>query len=319
MSDKRAVRVTRKWQEAEGIYGFELEDALGGSLPPFSAGSHIDVHVPGGFVRQYSLSRLQGERNDYQIAVLRDPESRGGSATLCESIKEGDTLEISEPRNHFPLQAGEHSLLLAGGIGITPILCMAEQLVVEGASFELHYCSRSPERMAFKERIARSRFASKTFFHFDDGEASQLLDPAGVFADPEPGKHLYVCGPSGFLEHIRSSARNAGWQDGNVHFEYFAPPADQRTAKGESFEVEIPSSGVSVAVGDETIVEALLRVGIDIPVTCEQGVCGSCRMRVIEGEPDHRDYILSDDERTLNDQIFPCCSRSKSPRLVLDF
>lgn len=319
MSDGRAVRVTRKWQEADEIFGFELEDALGGGLPPFSAGSHVDVHIPGGIVRQYSLSRAFGERVGYQIAVLREPESRGGSTALCGLVKEGDTLEISEPRNHFPLQAGEHSLLLAGGIGITPILCMAEQLASQGASFELHYCSRSPERMAFRDRIANSSFAAKAFFHFDDGEASQLLDPVDVFAGPAPGKHLFVCGPSGFLAYIRNAARDAGWQDANVHFEYFSPPADQAPVARESFEVEIPSSGLTVRVKDETIAQALLRVGIDVPISCEQGVCGSCRMRVIEGEPDHRDYILSDDERALNDQIFPCCSRSKSPRLVLDF
>lgn len=319
MSDRRAVRVTRKWQEAEGIFGFELDDVLGGNLPPFSAGSHVDVHVPGGLVRQYSLSRLSGTRGGYEIAVLREPESRGGSATLCGLVKEGDTLEISAPRNHFPLQPANHTLLLAGGIGITPILCMAEQLAAQGASFELHYCSRSPDRMAFRDRIATSNFATRSFLHFDDGEASQLLDAPAVFANPDPGKHLYVCGPSGFLEYIRESARDAGWADANVHFEYFSPPADPAPVAGESFEVEIPSSGLTVMVKDETIVDALLRAGIDVPVSCEQGVCGSCRMRVIEGEPDHRDYILSDDERAMNDQIFPCCSRSKSPRLVLDF
>jgi vanillate O-demethylase ferredoxin subunit len=319
VADRHVVRVIRKWREAEGIFGFELVDASGGSLPPFGAGSHIDVAVPGGIVRQYSLSRLFGARGSYEIAVLREPESRGGSATLCDSVKEGETLEISAPRNHFPLESASYTLLLAGGIGITPILCMAEHLAAQGSSFELHYCSRSPGRMAFRERIASSSFASRTFFHFDDGEPSQLLDPLAVFDSPEPGKHLYVCGPSGFLEYIRKAARDAGWRDANVHFEYFSPPADPAPAAAGSFEVQIASSGLTVTVQDESIADALLRVGIDIPVSCEQGVCGSCRMRVIEGEPDHRDYILSDDERTMNDQIFPCCSRSKTPRLVLDF
>ena len=319
MSDRRAVRVTRKWQEAEGIFGFELDDVLGGRLPPFSAGSHVDVHVSGGIVRQYSLSRPSGEGGGYEIAVLHEAQSRGGSAALCGQVKEGDTLEISAPRNHFPIHPASHSLLVAGGIGITPILCMAEQLASQGASFELHYCSRSPDRMAFRERIANSGFAASSFFYFDDGEPSQQLDPLALFVSPDPGKHLYVCGPSGFLEYIRNAARDAGWSDANVHFEYFSPPADPAPLAGGSFEVEIPSSGVTVLVKDESIAEALLRVGIDVPISCEQGVCGSCRMRVIEGEPDHRDYIQSDDERAMNDQIFPCCSRSKSPRLVLEF
>ena len=319
MSDRRAVRVTRKWREADGIFGFELDDAMGGNLPPFSAGSHVDVHVPGGIVRQYSLSRLSGGRGGYEIAILHEPESRGGSAALCGVVKEGDTLEISAPRNHFPLQPAHHTLLLAGGIGITPILCMAEHLASQGSSFELHYCSRSPDRMAFRDRIATSSFAAQTFLHFDDGDPSQRLDPLKVLGSPDAGKHLYICGPVGFLEYIRNAARDAGWSDANVHFEYFSPPADPTRSAGASFEVEIASSGLTVMVKEESIVDALLRVGIDVPVSCEQGVCGSCRMRVIEGEPDHRDYILSDDERAMNNQIFPCCSRSKSPRLVLDF
>lgn len=319
MTDTRLVRVTRKWREAEDVFAFELHDTDMHALPPFSAGSHIDVHVPGGFVRQYSLTRQNSENGGYEIAVLREPASRGGSEGLCASLQEGDTLRISLPRNHFPLASAAHTLLFAGGIGVTPILCMAERLAISDASFEFHYCARSRSRAAFLDRISSSSLARHTFFHFDDGDPSQRLDPASSLGQPAEDTHLYVCGPTGFLGFIRQAAKNAGWADANVHFEYFSPPDEDPNRSSDRFEVVIASTGQEIVVEKGvSVVDALAGIGIDIAVSCEQGVCGSCITRVIEGEPDHRDYILSDVERAQNDRFFPCCSRSKSSRLVLD-
>lgn len=313
------VRVKRKWQEADRIFGFELAGTSGAPLPSFSAGSHIDVHVPGGIVRQYSLCRPASEDGRYEIAVQHEPSSRGGSAALCASVQQGDLLQVSEPRNHFPLEQAEHSILLAGGIGITPILCMAQRLSVQGSSFELHYCAQSRARTAYFDRITSSPYASHASFHFDDGEASQKLDLPRVLSDPGAARHVYICGPAGFLEFVRERAKVQGWANDKVHFEYFAPPPQPADAPSQSFLVVIASSGQTVAVGEhEPVTAALARAGIEIPQSCEVGVCGTCLTRILEGVPDHRDYFLSDAERATNKQFLPCCSRAKSARLVLD-
>lgn len=314
------VRVQKKALEARDIFRFELVDPEGKSLPAFTAGSHVDVHLRPGLIRQYSLCNDPTERQRYVIGVLRDPESRGGSIMLHDNITEGDLLQICAPKNQFRLVAGtKRSLMLAGGIGITPLLCMAEHLGVQGADFELHYCTRSRDRTAFMDRIKRSSYASRVKFHFDDGPPEQLLDIPGVLANPEPGTHLYVCGPSGFLDLARRTAADKGWPDERVHFEYFAASVTQKSAADEGFEVQIASTGAVFFIPkDQTIAKALAEQGVDIPVSCEGGVCGTCLTRVLEGVPDHRDYFLTPEERARNDQILPCCSRSKSARLVLD-
>ncbi|WP_298833293.1 PDR/VanB family oxidoreductase [uncultured Piscinibacter sp.] len=313
------VRVARKTVEAEGICSFELVSADGTPLPAFSAGSHIDVQLPGGPTRQYSLCNDPTESHRYLIAVLRDPMSRGGSQAMHERVAEGDVLPISAPKNHFALahEAKRH-LLLAGGIGITPLLCMAERLANIGADFELHYCSRSKARTAFAERIARSSFASRVQFHFDDGDAAQRLDIAGLLASAQAGQHLYVCGPQGFMDAVLLSARAQCWPEDRLHYEFFgAAPVEQ--AGDRSFEVQLSSSGrVVVVPAGCSVVQALAEAGVSVATSCEQGVCGTCLTRVIDGEPDHRDQYLTPDEQAANDQFLPCCSRSKSARLVLD-
>ena len=262
MTKTLAVRVARKWDEAEDICALELVDSVGGSLPAYDAGSHIDVRISSGIVRQYSLARAHSNGNSYEIAVLRDPKSRGGSAALCDSVSEGDLLQISEPRNCFSLVPAKHSVLLAGGIGITPILCMAETLHSTQRTFELHYCARSAGRMAFRQRIADSSLASHASFHLDDGAPVQKLDLAKTLGNPETGKHLYVCGPGAFLEFVRSAAKTSGWAHGNVHFEYFAAPSDRLEATSGVFEVVVASTGRSVVVAEnESIVAALSRCG----------------------------------------------------------
>ena len=313
------VRVTRKTVEAEGICSFELQSIDDKPLPSFSAGSHVDVQLPGGLVRQYSLCNDPTEAHRYLIAVLRDAASRGGSLAMHDAVQVGTELMISAPRNHFALahDAAEH-LLLAGGIGITPLLCMAERLAVTGAVFTLHYSTRSRARTAFVDRITASNFAGHVQFHFDAGDAAQQLDLAGVLALRRPGQHLYVCGPKGFMDAVLSGARAAGWPEAQLHFEFFgAAPVD--TSADGSFQVRLASSGRTITVArDQSVTQALADAGVIVATSCEQGVCGTCLTRVLEGDPEHRDLYLTPEEQAANDQFTPCCSRSKSALLVLD-
>lgn len=314
------VRVTRRTEEAQDICGLELAAVDGKPLPAFSAGSHIDVYLPGDIVRQYSLCNDPAETHRYQIAVLRDPASRGGSAAVHDALLEGRTLAISAPRNHFALaHAAPSHLLLAGGIGVTPILCMAERLAATQAAFEMHYTSRSAERMAFADRIRNSAFAARVHLHFDDGAAEQRLDIAAVLAAARPGAHLYVCGPKGFMDAVLAGARALGWAEERLHWEFFAGADAGPRGDDGSFEVRIASSGRVIPVApDQTVVQALSDAGVEIMISCEQGVCGTCLTRVLEGEIDHRDAYLTPEEQAANDQFTPCCSRARSACLVLD-
>jgi vanillate monooxygenase ferredoxin subunit len=314
-----SVRVANKATQAQDIMTFELVDVNGAALPAFAAGSHVDVHLPGGITRQYSLCNNPQETHRYLIAVLFDAASRGGSRAMHEQVAVGQLLQISVPKNHFTLahEAGR-SLLLAGGIGVTPILCMAERLAGIGAEFEMHYCTRSVERTAFKDRIAGSGFASKVKFHFDDGDAAQKLDMNRLLAEPQDDLHLYVCGPKGFMDAVLKTARTAGWPESQLHFEFFGA----EVAKSDSdagFDVKLASSGRIVRVAkDKTVVKALADAGVEILTSCEQGVCGTCLTRVLEGVPDHKDSYLTLEEQAANDQFLPCCSRAKTASLVLD-
>jgi vanillate O-demethylase ferredoxin subunit len=313
------VRVARKSVEAIDICTFELVSANGTPLPAFMAGSHVDVHLPGGITRQYSLCNDPGESHRYLIGVLKDPATRGGSKAMHELVNEGDVLTISTPKNHFPLaHEAKRSLLLAGGIGVTPILCMAERLAIAGADFEMHYCTRSKDRTAFHARIRSSAFSNAVSFHFDDGAAEQKLDLAALLTKPQPSTHLYVCGPKGFMDAVLSTARARGWPESQLHYEFFsAEPVKSRS--DASFEVKLANSGKVVVVPkDKTVVQALAEAGCEVQTSCEQGVCGTCLTRVLEGEPDHRDLYLTPEEQAVNDQFLPCCSRAKSALLVLD-
>jgi vanillate monooxygenase ferredoxin subunit len=314
-----AVRVARKTVEAIDICSFELVAADGRALPAFSAGSHVDVELPGGLTRQYSLCNDPSESHRYLIGVLKDPATRGGSLAMHERVHVGDALTISAPKNHFALaHEARHHLLVAGGIGVTPILCMAERLAMMGASFEMHYATRSRDRTAFAERIARSSFAPRVSHHFDDGAAAQKLDLAALLSSPQPGTHIYVCGPKGLMDAALGTARAAGWPEAQLHYEFFGA-APSASAGDGSFEVQLASSGRIVVVAkDQSVVQALADAGVEVMTSCEQGVCGTCLTRVLEGEPDHRDVYLTPEEQAANDQFTPCCSRAKSARLVLD-
>jgi vanillate O-demethylase ferredoxin subunit len=309
------VRVARKTREAEAICSYELVPVDGAALPPFAAGAHVDVHLPNGLVRQYSLCNAPGETHRYLIAVLRAADSRGGSQAMHDDVDVGALLTISAPKNHFPLADAERTLLLAGGIGITPILAMAETLAADGAEFEFHYCVRSPERAAFLERIRSAGFATQVQVHYD---ADRTLDLASLLAAPQPGTHLYVCGPQGFIDHVLDNAKARGWSAGQLHVEYFGAAAAD-TGGDQPFDVRLAASGrvVTIPVG-RTVLKVLAEQGVDIPYSCEEGVCGTCLTRVLEGVPDHRDLYLTDAERAANDQFTPCCSRARTPLLVLD-
>ncbi|WP_321896654.1 PDR/VanB family oxidoreductase [Burkholderia cepacia] len=314
----RAVRVSAKVLEARDVYSFELVALDGGELPAFSAGAHIDVHLPAGLVRQYSLCSNPAESHRYQIAVLRDSNSRGGSIGM-HALEVGQIIEIGEPRNHFPLSSdAPHNVLLAGGIGITPLLCMAEHLASQGTSFELHYCSRSDDRTAFAARLLAAPFAASVHLHYDDGPQSQKLDLTHLLEQGPSNAHLYVCGPAAFMDWALDSARTAGWSEERLHREYFAS-APKNTSSDGSFDVEIASTGQVIRVAaDQTVIAALSSHGITVPTSCEQGVCGACLTRILTGTPDHRDMFLTTEEQARADQFTPCCSRSRSAKLVLD-
>ncbi|MDO8770028.1 MAG: PDR/VanB family oxidoreductase [Burkholderiaceae bacterium] len=314
-----SVRVARKALETADICTFELVGLDGGPLPAFSAGSHVDVALPNGLTRQYSLCNDPKETHRYLIGVLRDPVSRGGSQAMHELVAQGQVLQISAPKNHFPLaHDAKRSLLLAGGIGVTPILCMAERLAIMGADFEMHYCTRSRERTAFYERIASSTYADKVQFHFDDGVPEQKLDISALLAAPQSGVHLYVCGPKGFMDAVLNSARLQGWPDHQLHYEFFSAEV-VKLETDASFEVKLASSGRIITVlKDQTVTQALSAAGVEVQTSCEQGVCGTCLTRVLEGVPEHKDMYLTPEEQAANDQFLPCCSRSKTPLLVLD-
>jgi vanillate O-demethylase ferredoxin subunit len=314
------VIVKKIRREAAEILSFELMHTQGQPLPPFTPGAHIDVHMPGGPTRQYSLCNGPSRDGSYLIAIKKEPMSRGGSAAMHERIKEGDVLTISEPRNHFPLEwSARHHLLLAAGIGITPILSMARHLQAAGAPFQLHYFTRSPEHTAFREQLADCAFSGSVAFHygFEPDALGEYLHTL-LKSRPEGG-HLYFCGPRPFMDLVAATVKPT-WPAESLHLEYFAaepaPPSDSAPA---SFEVRLARSGGAYIVPEnKTIVEALAEHGVRIVTSCEQGVCGTCMTGVIEGVPEHRDLFLTDAEKQAGDQIIPCVSRSRTPVLVLN-
>jgi vanillate O-demethylase ferredoxin subunit len=314
------VVVTRKHYEARDIASFELASEEGRALPSFAAGSHVDVHLPGALVRQYSLCNDPSETHRYVIAVLRDESGRGGSKAVHDLVHEGDRLQISAPRNHFALaHQVPHHLLLAGGIGVTPILCMAERLAATGESFDMHYCTRSKERTAFAARIAQATFSESVQLHHDDRDGGSTFELDRILDSAPAGAHLYVCGPRGFMHAVLNMARAKAWTEERLHYEFFGASADLTATTGNSFSVRIASSGATIDVPSEcTVVQALAANGIEVLTSCEQGVCGTCLTRVLSGQPDHRDSYLTPEEQAANDQFLPCCSRSKSSLLVLD-
>lgn len=318
MNEELLNVVVRK-REIQGadVLVLDLGRADGAALPAFEAGAHVDIHVAPGLVRQYSLCGDPAEVSVYRLGVLKDPASRGGSVAVHESLHEGREVQISAPRNLFPLAPDAcRSILLGGGIGITPMIAMAHALHRQGADFELHYCGRSRSRSAFLDELAKTPFAARVVTHFDDESAAQRLDLAAVLGNGSAGTHMYTCGPSGFMDWVIAGARQQGYDEAHIHKEYFQVEVD---ASGGGFEVVAARSNKTVQVAEgQTILDALAQVGIKIDISCEQGVCGTCMCEVLEGEPDHRDVYFTDEEKAANDQILVCCSRAKTNKLVLD-
>lgn len=317
-SETFAVRVKSVSWEAQGILSYDLRPFAGRELPPFTAGAHVDLLLPGGLVRSYSLVNPQVERHRYVIAVNRDGASRGGSRFIHESVRPGDTLTISAPRNNFPLaEEAEHSLLIAGGIGITPLWCMIQRLQALGRSWELYYCTRTRQGAAFLEPLQAlgPRVNMDLHFNFDQEPGGRMLDIAAVVASAPAHAHLYCCGPLPMLEAFeRATASRA---PARVHTEYFSAREAPSVAGG--FTVVLARSGVEFEVPKgKTILDTLLDNGIDAPYSCLEGVCGTCEARVLEGTPDHRDLVLSKEEKESNSSMMICCSGSKTGRLVLD-
>jgi vanillate O-demethylase ferredoxin subunit len=313
------VRVNQVKQEALDVKSFALVSADGAPLPSFTAGSHVDVHVSTGLVRQYSLCNGPFDGPGYMIAVKKEPESRGGSRAMHEGIKEGDVLAISKPRNNFEVHsAAKRHLLLAGGIGITPVLSMARYLQAAEASFELQYFSRSIQHTAFHELLSAPEFKGKVSFHYAlEPEAVRAYLRKLLWRRPEEA-HLYLCGPRPFMDLVEQTAA-ATWPPDAVHLEYFTADPASLAGPRETFKVRLARSGGEYTIPEnQSIVEALAAHGVHIETSCEQGVCGTCLTGLLEGTPDHRDVFLTDAEKQACDKMTPCVSRSKSDVLVLD-
>lgn len=312
------LRVSAIRYEATGINSFELSRPDDSELAPFTAGAHIDVGLPNGMSRSYSLVNPQGERHRYVIAVNDDRNGRGGSRWLHERVRVGDLLPIGAPRNNFHLiEDAEESVLIAGGIGITPLWSMIQRLEQLGRRWTLHYCARTALHAAFRRPLDRLELANpgRVHFNFDQEPQGRLLDLATVISRVSPRAHIYCCGPPGMLAAFEETAASLPAE--RIHVEHFS--AGPLATNAHGFTVVLARSGRSVEVSaGKTILLALQEEGINPPFSCMEGVCGTCEVRVLEGIPDHRDSVLSPSERADGRTMMICCSFAKSPRLVLD-
>jgi ferredoxin-NADP reductase len=318
------LRVHAVRAEAEGVISLDLRAADETPLPAFDAGSHIDVHIPCGagpkLIRQYSLCNDPAERHRYVIGVGRDPASRGGSAWLHDHARAGDELEIGMPRNHFALdESAAHTILIAGGIGITPLLAMARRLSALGRDWTLYYCVRTPLRAAFLSEL--QALPGMVVPVFDGVAGIAALDLRAVVAAADAGTHLYCCGPASLMRGFEDAA--AARDPHTVHVEWFAPrapsplPADQ--AAGQTFEVRLARSGRSFHVPpDKTILDVLLDGGISVDYGCGGGICGACEVRVLDGVPSHQDSIFIGPDAGVTDRMMICVSRCAGAALTLD-
>jgi len=312
------VRVKRISYEAESINSYELVAPTGGNLAPFTAGSHIDLYLSNGMIRSYSLVNDQSEQSRYVIAVNKDAASRGGSRFVHETLRAGDVITISHPRNNFALRENAmHSVLIAGGIGITPLLSMIRRLEALGRSWELFYAARTRLAAAFLDQLngLQPKACANLHLNFDHEPSGRLFDLTALARDAPTDAHLYCCGPVAMLEAFEAATRNRPAEQ--VHVEYFK--AREKPAAEGAFEVKLARSHRTITVeAGKAILTALLDAGIAVNYACTEGVCGTCATRVIEGIPDHRDLFLGKDEQAANNTMMICCSGSRSPTLVLD-
>lgn len=318
MSQTLAAFVHTLRFEADDILGIELRPVGAAAFPAFEAGAHIDLHLPNGLVRSYSLLNAPGETHRYVLGVLKDKASRGGSRCVHEQLRIGHKLTISEPRNNFPLhEDAAHSVLVAGGIGVTPLLSMGRRLQQLGKSFEILFCARSRQSAAFVPDI--ESLGAPVHWHFD-AEAGGPPDLKTLLATrgAVPNTHFYACGPSVMLDNFVATCETLGHS--NAHIERFsavevAASVDAR----KSYMVELKRTGKTIEITpDRSLLHTLLAQGIDVDHSCEEGICGACETRVLEGQPDHRDSVLSTAEHASNKMMMVCVSGCKSARLVLD-
>ncbi|MFM8767108.1 MAG: PDR/VanB family oxidoreductase [Rubrivivax sp.] len=311
-------------QETHNVTVLDLGCSGGEPMPDWEPGAHIDVRSTdregAEVTRQYSLC---GPRRPelWRIAVLAEAHGRGGSVHLFHTARTGSRLAVRGPRNHFRLpQDAAPVLLVAGGIGITPLLSMAESLHAQGRDFRLHCFARSRSSMAFREHLLGSDYRERVHLSFDDEPTGRISE---IFRDADTDAWLYTCGPQGFMQAVTEAAAEAGIGPDRVRQELFSPPAqaDEASLQGANrpFTLDLRSSGQRIDVpADQTAVRALADAGVEVVVSCEQGYCGSCLTRVLEGVPDHRDEFMLPEERERNDAFTPCCSRAKTLTLVLD-
>ena len=297
------------------VYTFQRPD--GGRLPPYKPGAHIDIHLPNGLVRQFSLLNPDADPKSYVVAIKLDAASRGGSRYIFDQLSVGQTLKISAPRNNFPLvEDAEHVVLFAGGIGITPIWCMAQLLAAQNRSWQLNYSCRSRADMAFLATLEKLG-AERIRLHFDDEAGGKFLDIAGAIAAAPVNTHFYCCGPNPMLKAFEAAA--ASRPRPQVHVEYFTPKEEAAAGKLGGFWVELARSGEEYYIPEgKKVLEVLYEAGVDVDYSCELGICGECVTRIISGIPEHHDSVLSEEEQAANEKVMICCCGSKSERLVLD-
>ncbi|WP_306999564.1 PDR/VanB family oxidoreductase [Amycolatopsis thermophila] len=306
------LRVTAREPRADGVLALTLARPDGGRLPDWTPGAHIDLVLPAGTTRQYSLCGDRWDAHTYRIGVLREPHGRGGSAYVHDHLRVGDHVGVGGPRNNFPLVPSPRYLFIAGGIGITPLLPMIAQAALLGADWTLLYGGRRRDSMAFTDELA----VHGERVHLVPEDERGLLDLATWLGTPRPDTKVYCCGPAPLLAAVEAACRH--WPPHSLHVERFTA-REQAPVRDEPFEVELRRTGTTVTVQREvSVLDAVRRAGVDVLSSCRQGTCGTCETGVLDGIPDHRDAILGDDERAAGDCMFVCVSRSCTDRLVLD-
>ena len=314
--DRLSLKLTDVRSEARDVMVFELRDAGGAMLPPFTPGAHLEVYLPNGLVRHYSLCNDARERDRYCIGVGLARESRGGSKYLHQNLRLGATLNVSAPRNNFPLElAAEESIFIAGGIGITPIMAMIRACEAAHRPWTLHYCTRNRQRTAFYEEL-RDLAPQRLRFHFDDEQDGRLFDVCAAVRDLAATAHVYTCGPAPLMKAVE--AATADRPQDRVHFEWFSASAVDHSAD-QPFTVVLRNSGTRYEVPPgRSILEVLEDHDAGVPYSCREGLCATCRTTVLSGECDHRDSVLSAAEKASNREMMICVSRARSAVLELD-
>jgi ferredoxin-NADP reductase len=309
------VLVADRHVAADGVVALTLRHPDGGELPAWTPGAHVDLVLSDDLTRQYSLCGDPAERSAWQVAVLQEPDGRGGSAFVHDKLSTGTTVRVRGPRNHFPLEPATRYLFIAGGIGITPIVPMLGAATAAGADWQLVYGGRTAASMAFVEQLRATHGEERVVLRPQDEHG--LLDLDSLLGEPADGTLVYCCGPGPLLDAVEQ--RCASWPSGSLHTERFTPKEQGEPVLAGSFEVELAQSGTTLTVPpDRSILEVLEDAGIQVLSSCQEGTCGTCETVVLAGEVDHRDSLLTDEEMAANDTMFICVSRAASPRLVLD-